>query len=104
MSQKKSDSAHELPRLSRRSLLAGAGAALGASMLSTDNLLAQNSATAAQSVVFTHTTVITNDAQRRTLRDVALAVQGDRIAAIGDTDTVLAQFPDAEIYDGSRKA
>ncbi len=104
MTQKKSDSARELPRLSRRSLLAGAGAALGASMLSTEKLLAQNSATAAQSVVFTHTTVVTNDAQRRTLRDVALAIQGDRIAAIGDTDTVLAQFPDAEIYDGSRKA
>ncbi len=91
-------------KLSRRTLLAGAGSALGASLLPAGKLFAQNAADGNSEVVFTHTTVVTNDAQRRTFRDVALAVVNDRIAAIGDTDTVLAQFPNAEVYDGSRKA
>jgi len=91
--------------LSRRTLLAGTAAAFGASLLPRPKAYAQAaSASTAEILVFTHTTVITNDAQRRSLSDVALAVQGDRIAAIGDTDEVLAQFPGAEIYDGRRKA
>jgi 5-methylthioadenosine/S-adenosylhomocysteine deaminase len=95
--------------ISRRTLLAGATAAVGASLLSGQSsqtlAQAQTSALATQdTVVFTHTTVVSNDAQRRTLLDVALAVQGDRIAAIGDTDEILARFPQAEIYDGRRKA
>jgi cytosine/adenosine deaminase-related metal-dependent hydrolase len=54
--------------------------------------------------VFTHTTVVTNDTDRHTRKDVALAVQNGIIAAIGETDEVLARFPQAEIYDGRRKA
>lgn len=90
------------PTLSRRQLLAGAGAAVGAGMLPGAELLAQNNSS--DSVVFTHTTVVSNDAERRTLKDVALAVDNGLIAAIGDTDEVLAQFPQAEVYDGRRKA
>jgi len=88
-------------RLSRRQLLAGAGAAVGG--LASQPLLAQ-APTTGETVVFSNTTIVTNDSERRTLRDMALAVQGNRIAAIGDTPEVMAQFPDAEVYDGSRKA
>ena len=38
------------------------------------------------------------------MRDVALAVDGDVIAAIGDTDELLERYPQAEVYDGRRKA
>ncbi|MCI5105905.1 MAG: twin-arginine translocation signal domain-containing protein, partial [Pseudomonadales bacterium] len=89
------------PTLSRRQLLAGAGAAVGASMLPGADILAQNNSS--DTVIFTHTTVVSNDAERRTLKDVALAVDNGLIAAIGDTDEVLAQFPQAEVYDGRRK-
>ena len=36
--------------------------------------------------------------------DVALAVDGDRIAAIGPTDAILKQYPNADVYDGRGKA
>jgi len=52
-------------------------------------------------VVFSHTTVVNADAVRN---DVALAVQGDTIAAIGPTDEVLQAHPRAEVYDGRGKA
>ncbi|MDO9521303.1 MAG: amidohydrolase family protein [Pseudohongiella sp.] len=98
----------DLPLLSRRTLLASAAAAAGATLLPSlsNQSHAQSVATQSDSstVVFTNTTVVTNDTERRTLLNVALAVQGDRIAAIGDTSEILAQFPGAEIYDGSRKA
>ncbi len=97
--------------ISRRKILAGAGAALGAGLLPGAIVGAQQpgaprsaSAVPSSSVVFTHTTVVTNDAQRRTLLDVALAVNDGVIAAIGDSDAILAQFPNAEVIDGSRKA
>ena len=97
--------------ISRRKILAGAGAALGAGLLpgsiaSAQQVGAARNANAAPSasVVFTHTTVVTNDAQRRTLLDVALAVNNGVIQAIGDSDEILAQFPNAEVIDGSRKA
>ncbi|MDP3516361.1 MAG: amidohydrolase family protein [Pseudohongiella sp.] len=101
----------DLPLLSRRTLLAGAAAVAGASLLASSNkqshaqtAATQSTASDAGTVVFTNTTVVTNDIERRTLLNVALAVQGDRIVAIGDTNEILAQFPSAEIYDGSRKA
>ena len=90
--------------LSRRELLAGAGAALGAGMLPGALLHAQGEAENSSAVVFTDTTIVTNDAQRRNLRNMALAVRGGVIAAIGETDEVLPAFPGAEVYDGSRKA
>ena len=89
---------------SRRNLLVGAGAALGASLLPDSTLLAQTDRGASGTTVYTHTTIVTNDSERRTLRDVAIAVQDDVIAAIGDTDEILGRFPRAEVYDGRRKA
>lgn len=90
--------------LSRRDLLAGAGAALGASLVPRTSLLAQEENASRTATVFTHTTVVTNDSDRRTLRDVALAVQNDAIVAIGDTDDLLKRFQGATVYDGRRKA
>ncbi|MDE2782379.1 MAG: amidohydrolase family protein [Gemmatimonadota bacterium] len=52
-------------------------------------------------VVFTNTTVANPDLVQD---DVALAVEGDRIAAIVPTDEVLAGYPWAEIQDGRGKA
>ena len=54
--------------------------------------------------VFTHTTVVTVDPGQTVLYDVALAVDGDKIAAMGPTETVLQAYPQADIYDGRGKA
>ena len=83
--------------LSRRQLLAGAGAA--ALLLDRPGVQAQP--TSARTVVFAHTTVINVDDVQD---DVALAVEGDRIAAIGPTDAVLKTYPKADVYDGRGKA
>ncbi|MFN3162652.1 MAG: amidohydrolase family protein [Pseudohongiellaceae bacterium] len=90
--------------LTRRELLAGAGAALGASLVPGGQLFAQNTSGNDNGVVFTNTTVVSNDAERRTFRNVALAVQDGAIAAIGDSAELLSRFPNAEVIDGSRKA
>jgi 5-methylthioadenosine/S-adenosylhomocysteine deaminase len=91
--------------LSRRQLLAGVGAGAGALLLDHGGLHAQtpNAAQAPSNttVVFSHTTVVTHDGA---LDDVALVVEGDRIAAIGPTDPILAKYPRAEVYDGRGKA
>jgi 5-methylthioadenosine/S-adenosylhomocysteine deaminase len=85
--------------LSRRELLAGAGA--GAAALLLDGRPAQAQPAGGRAVVFTHATVVTVDAVQD---DVALAVVGDRIAAIGPTDDILKRYPQAETYDGRGKA
>jgi len=90
--------------ITRRDLLVGAGAALGSTLLPRSSALAQDETDSADITIFTHTTVVTNDSERRTLRDVALAVQKDVIAAIGDSDELLERFPRAAVYDGRRKA
>ena len=82
--------------LSRRELLAGAGAA--ALLLKQSGAQAQ---TPSSTTVFSHTTVVTVDAVHN---DVALAVQGDTIAAIGPTDQILNAYSRAEVYDGRGKA
>ncbi len=51
--------------------------------------------------MFAHTTVVTVDAVQN---DVALAVEGDKITAIGPTDAILSTSPNAEVYDGRGKA
>ena len=84
--------------LTRRQLLAGAGAGAAALLLDRD---ARGQPPSARPVVFTHTSVVNVDDVRD---DVALAVVGDRIAAIGPNDQVLAKYPTAEIYDGRGKA
>src|SRR5207244_13362802 len=54
-----------------------------------------------KTIVFAHTTVANVDAVQE---DAALAVEGDKIVAIGATDTVLKAYPQAEVYDGRGKA
>ena len=92
---------HRTPiaNISRRQLLAGAGAGAAALLLEPRGLQAQP--LPRRTVVFTHTTVINADTVQD---DVALAVQGDRVVAIGPTDQVLKTYPTAEVYDGRSKA
>ncbi len=85
--------------ISRRELLAGAGAGAAALLLDQSGLQAQTPPST--TVVFTHTTVANADAVQN---DVALAVQGDKIAAIGPTDQILKTYPRADVYDGRGKA
>jgi len=87
------------PRLSRRELLAGAGAGAAALLLEHSGLQAQ--AAPGRTVVFAHTTVVNVDAVQD---DAALAVEGDKIVAIGAADTILKTYPNAEVYDGRGKA
>lgn len=85
--------------LSRRELLAGAGAGAAAVLFGHRGLDAQS--TAAGTIVFAHTSVVTVDSVQD---DVALAVERDTIAAIGPTDSILRTYPRAEVYDGRGKA
>jgi cytosine/adenosine deaminase-related metal-dependent hydrolase len=93
--------------ITRRRLLAGAGATAAAAFLDRTSLDARAQTTpAAQAspsrrVVFAHTTVVTVDAVQN---DVALAVEGNTIAAIGPTDSILRTYSNAEVYDGRGKA
>ena len=61
----------------------------------------QAQAPASRTVVFTNTTVVNVDLVQH---DVALAVDGDTIAAIGPTDQILKTYPRAEVYNGRGKA
>src|SRR5436309_11917444 len=83
--------------ISRRELLAGAGAA--ALLLEQGGVQAQP--TPRRTVVFARTTVVTTNAVRD---DVALVVSGETIAAIGPTDEILRTYADADVYDGRGKA
>jgi 5-methylthioadenosine/S-adenosylhomocysteine deaminase len=85
--------------ISRRELLAGAGAGAAALVLEPRGLQAQP--TPGRRVVFAHTTVVNVDAVQD---DVALAVEGDRIAAIGPTEAILETYRNADVYDGRGKA
>jgi cytosine/adenosine deaminase-related metal-dependent hydrolase len=81
--------------------MARAGGGTAALLLAGDAGASQTQTAPARPVVFAHTTVVTVDEVRD---DVSLAVQGDRIAAIGAPDSVLRSYPDAEVYDGRGKA
>ncbi len=88
--------------LTRRQLLAGAGAGAAALFLESGVALAQAPrANANRPVLFTHTTVVSVDGQQD---DVALAVENGVIAAIGPTEQVQARYTNAEVYDGRGKA
>src|SRR5262245_21051626 len=89
--------------ISRRKLLAGAGVSAAALLLDRSGVRAQAQPpiTSNRPVVFSHTTVVTVDSVQD---DVALAVVGDRIAAIGPTDAILRSHPNADVYDGRGKA
>jgi cytosine/adenosine deaminase-related metal-dependent hydrolase len=54
--------------------------------------------------VFTHTTIVTVDLGQTVLYGMALAVEADRITAIGPTESVLQAYPQAEVYNGRGKA
>jgi 5-methylthioadenosine/S-adenosylhomocysteine deaminase len=85
--------------ITRRELIAGAGAGAAALLLEQRGLRAQ--ATTGRTIVFARTTIVNVDAVQD---DAALAVEGDRIVAIGATDTVLRTYPNADVYDGRGKA
>ncbi len=92
--------------LTRREWIAGAGAGTAALLLERDPLRAavRSGGTPVQqasTVVFTNTTVANPDTVQD---DVALAVEGNLIAAIGPTDEVLERYPGAETYHGRGKA
>ncbi len=90
--------------LDRRQFLAAAGTVIGSGLAPGASLFAQNPANAANAVIFANATLVTNDLERRTLRNTALAVSGNRIAAIGDTAELTSQYSGAEVIDCSRKA
>jgi cytosine/adenosine deaminase-related metal-dependent hydrolase len=54
--------------------------------------------------VFTHTTVVTVDPGQTVLHDAAVAVEADKIVAIGPTEAVLSSYAAADVYDGRGKA
>jgi cytosine/adenosine deaminase-related metal-dependent hydrolase len=98
-----SDFPRSAGHISRRELIGGAAAGAAALFLEQGSVHAQSPSSQAPSnvtVVFSHTTVANADAVQN---DAALAVQGDRIAAIGPTDQVLKTYPQAEVYDGRGK-
>ncbi|MGE0814021.1 MAG: amidohydrolase family protein [Vicinamibacterales bacterium] len=85
--------------LTRRDVLAGAGAGAAAVLLEPSRGGAQPAA--GRPVIFTDTTVVTVDEVRD---NVALAVDGSTIAAIGSSADLRRKYPQAEIYDGRGKA
>ena len=85
--------------ISRRELLASASA--GAAALLLDPGRAQAQPAAGRAVVFANTSVVTVDG---TQTNVALAVEGSTIAAIGPTEQILKKYPHAEVYNGRGKA
>ena len=85
--------------VNRRELLAGAGVGAASLLLEQGSVQAQPAT--GRAAIFAHTTIVTPNA---THDDWALAVVNDKIAAMGPSATVLAQYPHAEIYDGRGKA
>lgn len=96
--------------LTRRELLAGVGAGAAGLLLDARRLPAAEAGRSrvastlpgqSTTVVFTEVSVVNADETRN---GVALAVEGQRIVAIGPTDEVVGRFPRAERYDGRGKA
>jgi 5-methylthioadenosine/S-adenosylhomocysteine deaminase len=87
--------------LTRRRLLAGAGAGAAAMFLESSGVQAQPRPQSGRPILFTHTTVVTVNGQ---MDDVALAVDGGVIAAIGPTDQLQPKYPNADVYNGRGKA
>jgi cytosine/adenosine deaminase-related metal-dependent hydrolase len=83
----------------RRELLAGTS--IGSAALFLDQGSGAAQPTTGRPVIFTHATIANADAVHD---DAALAVVAGKIAAIGPSDTVQRQYPNAEIYDGRGKA
>lgn len=89
--------------VSRRTLLAGAGAGAAAMLLgrpglsATEVLGARDRHRQSRVTLFANTTVVNADSVQS---NVALVVEGRTIAAIGPTDDMLRAYPDADVYDG----
>ena len=54
--------------------------------------------------LLTRTTVVTSDPAERVIGDVAVAVQGDRIVAVGASSDLEDRYPDLPRQDLSRRA
>jgi hypothetical protein len=94
--------ASESDGLSRRQLLTAAGAGAAAVFLEQAGVAhGQTPSAASGTIVFAHTTVVTVDSVQE---DAALAVAGDRIVAIGPSDTILRNYSSAQVYEGRGKA
>src|ERR1044071_5387515 len=85
--------------ISRRELLGGAGAVAAALIVEPRMLGAQPNAPRA--IVFRNTTVVNADLAQN---GVALAIVGAKIAAIGPSDQILKNYPNADVIDGRNKA
>src|SRR5687768_11607047 len=81
------------PSISRRQLLAGVSGSAAALLIERRNADAQTPTIG--TVVFSHTTVVNADDVHN---DVAVAIQGDRIAAIGPTDQILQAYRNSDVY------
>lgn len=84
-------------RINRREMLAAAAAASSVGLAQGADAKARGGRGA---TVFTHVSVLVGGKVRD---DVALAVRGDRIAAIGPSAALLAANPGADVYDGRGK-
>jgi len=85
--------------ITRRQVLSGTSSAAAALLFARGNLQAQPAT--GRTVLFSHTTVVNPDAVQN---DVAVAVEGDRIVAIGPSEQVAKTYPNADVYDGRGKA
>ena len=85
--------------LTRRELLAGAGATAAALLF--EEPTAEGQTPSERPTVFAHATIVNVDAVQD---DAALVVRGGTIVAIGATDSVLKQFQGADVYDARGKA
>src|SRR4051812_1646310 len=84
--------------ITRRELIVGAGAGAAALLLEGTPADAQPDG---RPVVFRDTTIVNADLVQN---NVALAVVGTTIAAIGPTDEILKRYPNSEVIDGRGKA
>jgi 5-methylthioadenosine/S-adenosylhomocysteine deaminase len=55
----------------------------------------------AADLILTHGTVVTMDPQRQVLDDAAIAISGERIAAVGPTAQILSRYQSAKIIDAA---
>jgi cytosine/adenosine deaminase-related metal-dependent hydrolase len=92
-------SSHRAAGISRRELIAGAGAGAAALLIDRPALQAQPAST--RVTVFRNTTVVNADSVQH---DVAMAIAGTTIAAIGPTEQVMRAYPNADVIDGRNKA
>ena len=54
-------------------------------------------------LVIENTTIVTMNAKREVLRNASIAISGEKIAAIGESEDMRAQYPQAQLIDGRGK-